>query len=67
MNDGSGNPTQRYYHIPADLVVVGTNVLTLSEIEGATDSSKSRLILRSWVPVSADRINPQEDEQSCPL
>jgi len=67
MNDGSGNPTQRYYHIPSDLVVVGTNVLTLSEIEGASDSSKSRLILRSWVPVSADRINLQDIEVSCPL
>jgi len=68
MNDGSGNPTQRYYHIPSDLVVVGTNVLTLSEIEGATDSSKSRLILRSWVPVNSNKMLTVKDtEQSCPF
>jgi len=65
MNDDSGNPTQRLYLIPQDIIKVGNNVITLIEVLGATEVTKPRLILRKMVPTMHSAVYAGID--TCPF
>lgn len=43
-NDHSGQPTQRYYHIPRDVLKEGKNLLVIFDTLGATDTTKPAIV-----------------------
>ncbi|KAH3746266.1 Beta-galactosidase 5 [Pelomyxa schiedti] len=70
MNDRSGDPTQRYYYLPCDILLCdseGSNLLVLAEVLGATDISTTGIVQSNMESGTAPPPPEGVDYVSCEM